>query len=140
MLALFVCSVSLPYNEIARRGIARLRQVAGYADFLPGVINLQTSDLPPKFAVLSRVVGAQEDNAREMFQYALALIMVEDGEAKITDQRTVSMREQLTLRTVEGETFTILKPDIRDELLAQLKEMVREVLDEERGGGEGAGG
>ena len=98
------------------------------------------SGLPPDFEVLSRLVDAQEPAVRELFQYALALLMVEDGKAEITEQRTVSMREQLTLRTVAGDTFTIVKPDISDELLAQMQEMVRELLDEERGRADGAGG
>ncbi len=98
------------------------------------------SDLPPEFEVLSRLVDAQEPNARELFQYALALLMVKDGKAEITEERTVSMREQLTLRTVAGDTFTLLKPDISDELLAQMQDMVREIMDEERSGASDASG
>jgi hypothetical protein len=104
------------------------------------VMIMSESSLPPEFKVLSRLVDAQEPNVRELYQYALALLMVEDGKAEITEQRTVSMREHLTLRTVAGDTFTIVKPDIRAELLAQMQEMVREVLDEERGRADGAGG
>lgn len=37
------------------------------------------SGLPTEFDSLSRLVDAQEPNVREMFQYALVLLMVEDG-------------------------------------------------------------
>jgi hypothetical protein len=60
------------------------------------------------------------------------MLMVEDGKAEIVKQHAVGMREHLTLRTVAGHTFTIVKPDIREELLAQMRELVREALDEER--------
>ncbi len=68
-----------------------------------------------------------------MCQYALALLMVKDGKAEIIEQRTVGIREQLTVRTVPSDTFTLVKPDISDALLAQMREMVQEVLEEERG-------
>ncbi len=98
------------------------------------------SNLPPEFEVLSRLVDAQEPNVCDLFQHALALWMVEDGKAEITEQRTVSMREQLTLRTVASDTFTLLKPDISDELLAQMQEIVRELLDAEQGRADRVGG
>lgn len=93
---------------------------------------MSESGLPPEFKVLSRLVDAQEPNMRELYQYALALLMVEDHKAEITEKRTVSMREHISFRTVAGGTFTLVKPDIRDELLAQMQEMVREALEEER--------
>jgi hypothetical protein len=36
--------------------------------------------------------------------------------------------------TVADELFDIVKPDVSDERLAQLREMARQVLDEERAG------
>ena len=93
---------------------------------------MQASDLP-EFQILSRIADAEEPNVRELFEYALTMVMVQDGKAKLVGQHTVGMREHLELRTAAGDAFTIVKPDISDELLAQMREMVREVLDEERG-------
>ena len=68
------------------------------------------------------------------------LLLVEDGKVEIVEQWTVSMRELLTVRTVAGYTLTLLKPDVHAELLVQMQEMVRDVLDDERSRADGAGG
>ena len=92
---------------------------------------MPASNLPPEFEILSRIADAQEPNVRELFQYALTMLLVEDGKAKILQQHAVGMREHLELRTNAGVAFTIVKPDISAELLVQMQEMVREILDEE---------
>lgn len=98
------------------------------------------SKLPPEFEMLSRIADAQEPNALELFQYALAMLMVEEGKAEIVERRMVNMREQVTLKTTTGQTFSLLTPDVIEELLAQMIEMAREVLDEEKGRTAGTGG
>ena len=90
------------------------------------------SSLPPEFEILSRIADAEEANVRELFQYALTMELIDSGKAKLVEKREVGMRQQLTLRTSAGDTFVVLKPDIRDELLAQMREMVREALEEDR--------
>ena len=87
-------------------------------------------NLPPEFEILGRIADAEEPNVRELFQYALTMELVEGGKAKIVQQRTVGMREQLELRTAAGDAFTIVKPDISNVLLEQMREMVREVMEE----------
>jgi hypothetical protein len=101
---------------------------------------MASSTLPPEFDILSRIADAQEPSSRELFQYALALLMVEDGKAEIVERRMMNMRERVTLRTAAGETFTLLAPDVIEELLAQSREIVREVLDEEKDRADKAGG
>jgi len=46
--------------------------------------------------------------------------------------KPTGMRQHLELRTIAGVAFTIVKPDIGDELLAQMREMVREILDDDK--------
>ena len=92
------------------------------------------SKLPPEFDILSRVADAQEANARELFEYALAMELVKDGRAEVVERRMVNMRENVTFKTAAGMTFMLLEPDIIPELLSQMGEMVREVMDEEKGG------
>jgi hypothetical protein len=91
---------------------------------------MNNMNLPPEFEILARIADAEEPNVRELFQYALTMELVEDGKAKIVQQRTVGMREHLELRTAAGDAFTIVKPDISNVLLEQMREMVREVMEE----------
>jgi len=46
--------------------------------------------------------------------------------------KPTGMRQHLELRTIAGVAFTIVKPDIGDELLAQMREMVAEILDDDK--------
>ena len=95
---------------------------------------MQAADLPPEFEMLSRIIDAQAPNVRELFQYVLTMLLVEEGKAEIVERHTIDLREHLTLRTVAGDSFTIVKPDVSDELLTKMREMAREILDEDRGG------
>jgi hypothetical protein len=95
---------------------------------------MASSKLPPEFDILARVADAQEENSRELFEYALAMELVKDGKMEVVERRMVNMRENVTLKTAAGQTFMLLAPDIIPELLDQMREMVREVMDEEKGG------
>ncbi len=93
---------------------------------------MSESDLPPDLAMLARVVDRQSPAARELFHDALILLMVEDGKAEIVEHRMVDAREWVTVRTVAGELFSIVKPDESDDMLETLKVLVREILSAER--------
>jgi hypothetical protein len=100
------------------------------------VMVLSPSDLPPEIEMLSRIVDGQPPDVRELFHYALTLLMVEDGKAEIVEQHTLDAREHLTLRTVAGDSFTIIKPFVSEELLAKMTEIARDILREEQGNAE----
>ena len=91
------------------------------------------TNLPPALEMFSRIVDGQPPNVHELFHYALAMLLVENHKAEVIERRTIDLREYLTLRTVAGELFTIVKPDTSDELLEQLTIMARAVLREENG-------
>ncbi len=83
--------------------------------------------------MLARVMDQQSPAARELFHYALVLMLIGDGKAEIIERRTVDAREWVTVRTVAGELFSIIKPDESDEMLETLKVLAREILNAERG-------
>ncbi len=90
------------------------------------------SDLPPDLAMLARVVDRQSPAARELIHYALVLLLIEDGKAEIVERRTVDRREWVTVRTIAGEVFSLVKPDESDDMLDTLKVLAREILNAER--------
>ncbi len=49
----------------------------------------------------------------------------------MVERRKIDCRGWLTVLTMKGEVFEIVQPDVSDAQLAQLREMAREVLDEE---------
>ncbi len=63
--------------------------------------------------------------------------MIEDGKAGIIERRIIDGREWLTVRTVAGDLFSIVKPDESDEMLETLTMLAREILNAERAKPEG---
>ncbi len=55
------------------------------------------SDLPPDLSMHTRVVDRQSPTAWELFQYALVLMLIEDGKAETVVRRTVDAREWVTV-------------------------------------------
>jgi hypothetical protein len=100
---------------------------------------LQTNGIPPELEMFSRIVDGQPPNVRELFHYALTMLMIEEGKAEIVEQHTIDAREHLRLRTVGGDSFTIIKPFV-SELLTKMRTTAREILDADRSGADGAAG
>ncbi len=93
---------------------------------------MTASSLPPDLAMLARIVDRQSPAARELFHYALVLMLIEDRKAEIVERQTVDGREWVTVRTVGGELFSIVEPDESDDMLETLKVLAREILSAER--------
>jgi len=86
------------------------------------------SSLPPELAMLARAVDGQSPAVRELFQYALVMLMVEDGSVTMIERHVIDAREHLTFKTSQNESFTIIKPEASPELLEGVRQMAREVL------------
>ncbi len=78
---------------------------------------------------LSDMVDAQSPEVRELFQYALGLVLVENGEAVIAEQRTIDERAWIILRTANGELLSLVKPEGNDKRLANLRAVAQECLE-----------
>ena len=91
-------------------------------------------NLPPELEALGDLLDAQPASVREIFQYALTMLLIEDHKAAVIEQHTMDAREYLTIQTLAGDTFSIAKPLVGDEMLDTLMEMARDVLQDEREG------
>lgn len=91
--------------------------------------------LPPELVAFSSFLDAQPLNVRELFQYALTMLMVEKNHASIIAENTRDDgKHWFTFRTTAGDVFAIARPDVPKELLLQMMEMAREITDEENPG------
>jgi hypothetical protein len=88
------------------------------------------SQFPSQYEMFGRILDGQSPQMRELIQYAIAILAVEDGSAKLIERHVIDTREHLTFKTTAGETFTLVKPDVSDEELEGVREMAREVLRE----------
>jgi hypothetical protein len=88
------------------------------------------SPFPSKYEMFGRILDGQSPQVRELIQYAIAILAVEDGTAELIERHVIDAREHLTFRTSAGETFTLVKPDVSVEELEGAREMAREALRE----------
>ncbi len=100
---------------------------------------MSSATLPPDLAVLAGLVDARPPEMREVFHYAVVMLLVEDGKATIVERRTIDARECIYIRTSAGELFSMVKPDVGEEALAHLRELAREALCEGRTGEDDGG-
>ncbi len=56
--------------------------------------------LPPDLALLTHIVETPPPDVQGLFQYALTMLMVEDGKAQVVERRKIDCREWLTVLTV----------------------------------------
>ena len=91
------------------------------------------SKLPPELQALAQPMDEQPEDVQELFRYALTMLMVEDGKAKIVETNHVDNPEYLTVETSAGDVFKILKPQVSDDLLGKMRALAREILNEGRG-------
>ena len=90
--------------------------------------------LPPELDAVAALFDAQPASVRDLFQYALAMLMVADGKAVVVGQHSwADGRAHFEFTTVAGDAFEVAKPEVSDELLQQMMEMAREVLAEDEG-------
>lgn len=86
------------------------------------------SNLPPDLGALSRIIDDQPPEMRELFQFALAMLLVEDHKAMIVHQGVLDACEIIYLWTTGKEVFNVVKPVVGDDVLARLREMARDAL------------
>jgi len=87
-----------------------------------------TSEISPALALFARTIDAQLPAARELFQYALTLLMLEDNKAECIARHVIDQREHLTFKTIAGDQYTLIKPNLSVEQLDHLRSMVHAVL------------
>jgi hypothetical protein len=80
---------------------------------------------------LADLLSEQSPNVRDLFRYALMLAMIDDEKARVIGARLEEEREWLTLETVAGDLFEIVRPPISEEVELQLMKQVRVIIADE---------
>lgn len=89
------------------------------------------SDLPPELAQFVALLDAQPGPVHTIFQYCLAMLMVEAGKTELIQTASSENGPVCTFKTVAGDTFTLLKPPLNEVNEAVMMERLRQILDEE---------
>lgn len=89
-------------------------------------------DLPPEFEPILKLIQAQPENVRELFHYAIVLMMIDDERAHVFGTYLEDSKTLCRVRTITGEEFVIVKPDLTEETEQTLLEQVRKIVVEDR--------
>ena len=65
---------------------------------------------------------------RDLFRYTLVLAMINDEKARVIGTRAENGQEWLTIKTLAGDVFKIVRPPISEEVEAQLMRQVRAII------------
>jgi hypothetical protein len=91
----------------------------------------EPNELPPELERVAEILSTQPPEVRELFRFALVLMMLDDEKAHIVSRRMVDGREYLSIATIGGDTFEIVRPQISEDLEQQLLSQVRAIIDQD---------
>ena len=80
----------------------------------------ESIDLPPEIEQVADLLGKQCPEVRDLFRFALVMAMIDDEKAWLTGRRIEGEREYLTVRTIAGDVFEIMRPPISEKVDAEL--------------------
>ena len=92
---------------------------------------MDAREIPFEVGALQQLADTQPGVARELFYWALAMVMVERGKARIVEQHTEDGREHITFASPEGEVVKTVRPDVNDTVLEQMMTAVRATVEGE---------
>jgi hypothetical protein len=90
--------------------------------------SIMRDDLPPELTEFVAVLDAQPGPVQAIFQYCLAMLMVEAGKARLTETQPSEAGTMCTFETVAGDVFTLLKPQLSEADEAAIRAELREIL------------
>ncbi len=86
--------------------------------------------VPQDFSAVASLLDAQPEPVRAMFHYCLAMAMVEAGKARLIGQEPGETGAVCTFETATGEQISLARPAMTEEMEVEVREMLREILDE----------
>jgi hypothetical protein len=91
--------------------------------------------LPLEIEQVAELLSRQRAEVRELFRYALVLAMIDEEKAHVIGTRLEEGIEFLPVETVAGDVFDIKRPEISEEVEADLMKKVRAIVADEEAEG-----
>jgi hypothetical protein len=89
------------------------------------------SNLLPELQQFAALLDAQPGPIQAAFQYVLCLLMVEAGKMQWIETIPGENGALYVFETVAGDRFSVVRPQISQEVEAELIEQLREILNDE---------
>jgi len=88
---------------------------------------MTSPDPSPNIAALESFLESQPAEVRELLQYALAKLMVEEGKATFGEEFVdLENRAHVQVVTRAGQSFVVIRPAVGDAMLEQMMAIVRQ--------------
>lgn len=87
--------------------------------------------LPPELVAFAQLLDAQPIPIQVIFQYCLAMVMVETGKAQITQTVPSDNGVIYTFQTINEDVFSLTKPALSEEIELAMMKRIREILRDE---------
>lgn len=92
------------------------------------------TEYPPEFkSVLATLVG-QPQAVIEMWTYALAMIMIDEGKARVIGTNRDGEHLHLVIQPDAGEMFEVVRPQMSESLEREFLKQVRRIVAQEAKG------
>lgn len=88
------------------------------------------TNIPPELSAFAALLDAQPGPVQVVFQYCLAMIMVEGGKAQLVQTEPGEAGAICTFETVAGDVFTLAKPPLSAAQEAEMMALVWEIVED----------
>lgn len=86
------------------------------------------ANFPPKFQPLLKELAVSPPAVREMWHYALVLMMIDAEKARVVASRQQADELLLVVRTNAGDEFSVVRPALSEGSERMLLEEIREIV------------
>ena len=87
-----------------------------------------TSEISPDLTLFARTIDVQLPVASELYHSTLTLLMLEDNKAEWIARHVIDQREHLSFKTIAGDQYTLIKPNLSVEQLLSFAYVMGQLL------------
>lgn len=89
------------------------------------------TELPPEFEPVLQHLKSQPESVREIFHYAIVLMMMDDEKARVLETQEENGKTVWIVQTIAGDKFAVVRPPISEELEQVLLQQIRQIVAED---------
>lgn len=87
--------------------------------------------LPPEFDALMDELASQPEPVRELWRYAMALVLIDNENARVVGSMQNGDGKFLCLRLLDGREFWVKQPALSEDVEQMMLHTLRQIADED---------
>lgn len=89
------------------------------------------TELPTEFDALLDELASQPESVRELWRYAMALVLIDDEKARVIGSMQDGDEKFLRLRLLDGREFWVKQPQLSEDVERMMLQTLRRIADED---------